>query len=450
MKKNVIPGLLMLLACSVNSSSGQTIKPSQSIKANDKGKSVTNAPVTSGNKPPAMQTTTLAAEKQKFAREAARKKLVLQNRAKIEAEARTINAGSFRGWKIGTAPGLPALHAAKDTLGADYSAAEIFMVNDKNNIPQAISVYGEIYRKWKPFAEALGEPIATVKGRYTHFYNGKTTSSIYLTPQGSAYVLKGVFRNEWQQKGMENSPLGYPVSDEKQLANGVWCQEFERGWLYLSKDNIVLTGFKGNYKIIYRGMKVFGECNSQNEHGGSDEYYVVVGVAGIDAQAQQKNAAYEFPKNSLGKKEYGNMDKGACVADRGIIYEGPVTPLQDICFYTMLVESDQGNSQAYLQYVTEAVQLTSYAIQTASAAYGKPVSVPNEAKSLLSRAITAMASSGDDELGSHTFLFTGEQIMQMAKSSKKNFDCLSYHFETPLFSRYGGSWKLYFEVVLPQ
>lgn len=84
----------------------------------------------------------------------------------------------------------------------------------------AHAIYGAIRNKWAslgwetcPF---LGYPINDETGtpdgigRFNHFEKG---GSIYWTPAGGAFEIHGPLRDEWERRGWETGPLGYPVSD---------------------------------------------------------------------------------------------------------------------------------------------------------------------------------------------------------------------------------------------
>ena len=54
-------------------------------------------------------------------------------------------------------------------------------------------------------------------GRFNHFQGG----SIYWTPETGAWEVHGAIRDRWAELGWERSFLGYPVSDEFSLPDGI-------------------------------------------------------------------------------------------------------------------------------------------------------------------------------------------------------------------------------------
>jgi uncharacterized protein with LGFP repeats len=55
-------------------------------------------------------------------------------------------------------------------------------------------------------------------GRFNHFSN---SGSIYWTPSTGAWSIRGAIRAKWASMGWETSPLGYPVTDETGVPDGV-------------------------------------------------------------------------------------------------------------------------------------------------------------------------------------------------------------------------------------
>lgn len=89
----------------------------------------------------------------------------------------------------------------------------------------AHAIYGGIRANWAnlgserselgyPTTSELGTPDG--RGRFNHFQTG----SIYWTPQTGAREVRGAVRNKWAGMGSERSRLGYPVSNEFDVADG--------------------------------------------------------------------------------------------------------------------------------------------------------------------------------------------------------------------------------------
>ncbi len=98
----------------------------------------------------------------------------------------------------------------------------------------AFSVHGDIRAKWASLGWercALGYPVTDETGcldgvgRFNHFQSG----SIYWTPATGAFSVHGPIRDRWASLGWERSALGYPVSDEADLAGGGRVGTFQHG-----------------------------------------------------------------------------------------------------------------------------------------------------------------------------------------------------------------------------
>jgi uncharacterized protein with LGFP repeats len=62
------------------------------------------------------------------------------------------------------------------------------------------------------------------RGRYNHFTGG----SVYWSPETGAREVRGAIRQRWASLGWENSPLGYPISNEYAVTGGQ-RSDFQRG-----------------------------------------------------------------------------------------------------------------------------------------------------------------------------------------------------------------------------
>jgi hypothetical protein len=79
-------------------------------------------------------------------------------------------------------------------------------------------------------------------GRFRH-YNG---GSIYWTPSTGAWEVHGDIRGLWASLGWETSPLGYPISDERNTPHGTGrVSDFQRGSIYWD-------GVRGAYEVFPR------------------------------------------------------------------------------------------------------------------------------------------------------------------------------------------------------
>lgn len=93
-------------------------------------------------------------------------------------------------------------------------------------------VQGAILQKYLAYgglAGSLGMPTSNEQpaqnlGRYTTFAGG----AIYWTPRTGAHVVWGRIRERWDRSGGPAGPLGYPITDERNLPGG-WESMFQHG-----------------------------------------------------------------------------------------------------------------------------------------------------------------------------------------------------------------------------
>ncbi|MET9319614.1 FG-GAP-like repeat-containing protein [Streptomyces sp. NPDC003038] len=106
----------------------------------------------------------------------------------------------------------------------------------------AWSVHGSVYNKYVSMggpSSALGYPITDEtnapdgNGRFNHFRKRSDTAatgSIYWSRANGSWSLHGAIRAKWVALGAEKSVLGYPVSDEYEVAGGPRT-DFEKGYI---------------------------------------------------------------------------------------------------------------------------------------------------------------------------------------------------------------------------
>jgi len=109
----------------------------------------------------------------------------------------------------------------------------------------AFEVHGAIRDKWRDLgweAGALGYPVSNETavpdgvGRFSVFEHG----SIYWTPQLGAHEVHGAIRDKWKDLGWEAGPLGYPTSDEYAVSEGR-RSDFEHGSLIWNSGTNTVT-----------------------------------------------------------------------------------------------------------------------------------------------------------------------------------------------------------------
>lgn len=151
----------------------------------------------------------------------------------IEAEYDAAGGGAVLGDPTG-----PELDAARGGKYQEFDRnASIYW----SPTDGAHEIAGFIRDKWRNLGAesgSLGYPVTREEatlgnpGRYNHFQNG----SIYWSVGAGAHQVGGVIRDKWGQVGWENSPLGFPISDEAKTNKGDGRYNlFEGGAVYWSK-----------------------------------------------------------------------------------------------------------------------------------------------------------------------------------------------------------------------
>ena len=107
----------------------------------------------------------------------------------------------------------------------------------------AHEIHGDIVKKWSGLGwerSVLGYPITDETtapdkiGKYNHFERG----SIYWTPKTGAHEVHGDIRGKWSTIGWERSVLGYPITDETEIADNIGrFNHFENGSIYWTLAN---------------------------------------------------------------------------------------------------------------------------------------------------------------------------------------------------------------------
>lgn len=109
-----------------------------------------------------------------------------------------------------------------------------------------INVIDDIMRKHQQFAYTLGGPSSDIQitddsqGYYQKFSKG----DIYWHPQFGVHEVHGGISDKWGNLGNEKGALGYPISDEYDVAGGRQS-DFEKGHISWSEENGEITVFMG-------------------------------------------------------------------------------------------------------------------------------------------------------------------------------------------------------------
>jgi hypothetical protein len=109
-----------------------------------------------------------------------------------------------------------------------------------NGSPMTVGKIDEKYRALGGCGSVLGAPTTPEQGtpdgigRYSVFERG----SIYWTPSTGAFEVHGVIRDKWAALGWEVGLLGYPITDETRTADGVGrFNVFQGGSVYWSPSS---------------------------------------------------------------------------------------------------------------------------------------------------------------------------------------------------------------------
>lgn len=106
-------------------------------------------------------------------------------------------------------------------------------------------------------------------GAFNHFDGG----SVYWSPRTGAHEVHGDIRAKWSAAGWENSPVGFPSSDENAIRGGAF-QRFETGSIYWSPG----TGSHLVFGAIRDKWGSLGWENSPLGFPTSDEYALGYGA----------------------------------------------------------------------------------------------------------------------------------------------------------------------------
>ncbi|NLE80082.1 MAG: hypothetical protein GX610_10970 [Rhodococcus sp.] len=114
----------------------------------------------------------------------------------------------------------------------------------------AKQVGGRIRDKWRDFGWETGDlhypttsetPTPSRQGAFNHFQGG----SIYWSPQTDAHQIWGLVRDQWASAGWENSPYGFPKTDEYRDTSyeDTFRQDFEQGSIIVADMKVPLQGY---------------------------------------------------------------------------------------------------------------------------------------------------------------------------------------------------------------
>jgi hypothetical protein len=132
--------------------------------------------------------------------------------------------------------------AIDDTGGVAWWGEQAPIGTRCGNSPATIGVIEQKFLALGGCGGFLGAPITPEQtppdgvGRYSVF----TSGSIYWHPQLGAYEVHGLIRDKWRDTGWEAGSLGYPVSDEYDVAVGR-RSDFQRGAIVWNRSTGAVT-----------------------------------------------------------------------------------------------------------------------------------------------------------------------------------------------------------------
>ena len=282
------------------------------------------------------------------------------------------------------------------------------------------------------------------RGRYNHFEHG----SIYWSPATGALEVHGAIRDKWAELGYERGWLGYPRSDEVGFDDGR-VSLFEHGAIYWWGD----TGARALNEVIvhYTGLHCFGETDIDSGSD-SDEPYATLGVAVPGGQKQ----VFQTKIYGEGPGEDG-VDSNEGYFDVIELYRG--TP-RGLILSSLLQEHSGGDTKASREVIAEAVEKGGQALATAATLIPVvgPVLGPAASVALklfkqdiidaLNSFVESTLGYADRPLGSDVQVLTAKQLIVIATRPEghKQFGPIPWRFETPPMTRFGATYKLYFNV----
>lgn len=315
----------------------------------------------------------------------------------------------------------------------------------------AHGTWGAIRERWiKLGREHYGYPVTDELrcpdgvGRFNHYRSmhvpGTPDASIYWTPQTGAHEVYGGIRTKWSSIGWEKSWLGYPVSGERDYAEGGRVGDFQHGAVYWWPDTGAIE--VGDVVVRYRGLNCFGETD---EASGSDEPYVVVGVLAFDGQ-----------KPTYRTSIYDDVDAGGSFPDPGAtVYRGRPWGVD---LSVTFMEHDEGDPNKYRDKVHEAVSFAAEqakpALQAALASTGflAPLAIAvgpvlNAAVPVIVDGINDLLGTADDTIGTQPVKLTAKHLVASVAAAHQKERDVQFHIASPLVSGDGASYKAYFDIV---
>ena len=303
-----------------------------------------------------------------------------------------------------------------------------------------------IQSKWDSLQGAPGVPkmagdagvIEIGDGFCREYANGR----IYFEPDLGTFWVHGAIGDRYAELGGPSSWLGLPTTDELDVDGGKVIL-FQNGAIYWWPD----TGPRdiNNVVVHYTGVHCFGETDVDGASN-SDEPYATIGVAGPDGtKGTFRSQIYEDVHAGEGRFQVIEIYRGR---PRGLLIN------------SILQEHSGGDTEVSRTAIREAVDKGGAALAAAATlipAVG-PVLGPlasavhqilkGDIINALNSFVENTLGFADRPLGSDVIELTPKQMVILATRPEGHaqFNEIPWRFETALLSRFGATYKVYFNI----
>jgi hypothetical protein len=257
----------------------------------------------------------------------------------------------------------------------------------------AHEVHGAIRDKWRSLGSVgsfLGYPLTDETGvpdgigRFNHFEGG----SVYWHPNTGAFEVHGAIRDKWARLGWETSFLGYPVSDELDAGDGR-ISYFEHGSIHWSPQSGISLSTPRTAMLIVHAIR----CDSV--------------ASGFDTQTFDAVAqALQAVNGPVGGALSTTGPQGAAVAGVLATVTGLLSGLTDVLRILDLTFGDTDHLYVSRSAIAEEAQVwpagdSQEDVQKGSVVLSPGIAVPFNDRTQLHfwDADRGFLSSNDDSLG---------------------------------------------------
>ncbi|MBA4535220.1 LGFP repeat-containing protein [Brevibacillus halotolerans] len=292
---------------------------------------------------------------------------------------------------------------------------------------------------WNELGGTPGRPVSDLEHVGDGYRIRYEQGSIYAKgSEGPIAWVYGWIGKKYEELDGPQGWLGFPITDEEPFSDGGRVSSFENGEIYWWEDVGAIELDK--VTVYYTGLHCFGETDN-DQLSWSDEPYAAIGVLSPDAN----NSITMTPL-------YGGVDAGDGFSDYINLYEGK--PL-GINISVLLMEHDEDNPDKYKAAMATSVGTAATSlIALIGAIPGPGPALAAIAAPLLlavaptvSEELNSLLDFEDDILGYPTFTVTAKQMVVLG-AAKEYFseNGISFSVDSPLISRFGASYKVYFGI----